>query len=123
MASATIEYLIRGRVFDLCEIVVNGRHYVRDFITEELSKEEQRKIVALFERTAEQGIPHNDQKFKCLRDGIFEFKSFQTRIFCAFHVNRIILLTHGCKKKKDKTDQQEIERALRLLKEAGYGER
>jgi hypothetical protein len=32
-------------------------------------------------------------------------------------------LTHGCKKKRDKTDQQEIERALRLLKEAGYGKR
>lgn len=119
MKNVYIEKLLDGRTFDICEVVVGGRHLVRDFITSELTKDEQKKILALLERTAEHGIPHNDQKFKCLRDGIYEFKSYQTRIFCAMHAGRMILLTHGMKKKKDKTDQQEIDRALRLLREAG----
>ena len=121
MARANIEYLFRGRSYDICEVVVNGKHLVQDFITTELTRDEQKKIVALLERTAEHGIHPSDQKFKILSDGIYEFKASQTRIFCTFHAGRIILLTHGMKKKKAKTDKQDIERALRLLQEAGYG--
>jgi mRNA-degrading endonuclease RelE of RelBE toxin-antitoxin system len=120
MKNADINYLYRGSAFHICELVVDGKNLVKDFIKSELTKEEQKKIFALLQRTADNGVHPSDQKFKLERDGIYVFKSFQTRIFCAFHARRIILLTHGVKKKKDKADKADIERAIRLLEETGY---
>jgi phage-related protein len=57
--------------------------------------------------------------FGDLRDGLYEFKSFQIRMPFAYAKNerRLVLISHGFLKKKDKAPPSEIERARRILKE------
>ncbi len=89
-----------------------------DNFIEELNVAEQTKLLALLKRAADMG-PRNindGEKFKKLEGDLFEFKSFQTRVPC-FYDGRKIVLTHGYKKKQDKTPRREIDRALRIKQE------
>lgn len=53
-----------------------------------------------------------------LETGLFEFKSFQVRLPCAYaHERGLLLITHGFYKKRDKTRKQEIERAWKIFRE------
>lgn len=56
-----------------------------------------------------------------LTDGIFELRIAQNRIavriFYFFSSNAEIILTHGFKKKSQKTPRREIEKAIRLRKD------
>lgn len=58
---------------------------------------------------------------KYLMDGIFELritqKGMTIRIFYFFSGNAEIILTHGFKKKSQKTPRREIEKATRLRKD------
>lgn len=114
MRKATRFLLYTGPRFDLYEVVVDDRHLLREFI-DELSEADQKKLVALFKHAAEHGPPRNEQKFKKLSDDLFEFKSFQIRIFCAFRGKSILVLTHGIKKKKDRHDQKDLQKAREIL--------
>ena len=71
------------------------------------------------ESWATSGSTTNDQKFGDLGDGLYEFKSFQIRMPFAYAKNdrRLILITHGFRKKKDKAPPAEIARARRILEE------
>ena len=80
-----------------------------------MSEPDRNKLLALLKRAAEHGPPHNEQKFKKLGDDLFEFKSFQDRVFCAFRGKSILILTHGVKKKKDKHDKKDMQKAKDLL--------
>jgi phage-related protein len=111
-----IEKLISGRRYDIFAITVHRKCQVSGFI-DGLEAAEQKKVVALLQRTADYGPPNNMQKFRKLQGDIWEFKSFQVRILCAFEDRNIIILTHGFIKKQDKTPPDEIERAKRLLTE------
>jgi phage-related protein len=113
--TVVIKPLFKGSAYELCEVVVNGRNLVKEFMVDHLTKDEQRKIIALFKYTAENGIHPSEEKFKTLRDDISEFKSFQTRVFCSIQNGRIILLLHGVKKKKNKTNKTDIQKAINLL--------
>jgi phage-related protein len=85
---------------------------------EGLERSDQKKIIALLQRAADFGPPINEEKFKKLcSEGIYEFKSYQVRILCAFEKGKVIILTHGFMKKSKKTPSNEIERAIRLLRE------
>jgi len=109
--------LFNGTEYEICDVFIQSRSLVEEFI-DALSTPEQKKIVALLERTANEGLPLNREKFKKLEDGIFEFKSFQVRILCTI-LGKKIILTHGVLKKKDRHDPESIEKARRLLHDAG----
>jgi len=86
-----------------------------------LSDQDLAKIMALLERIAEQGEIRNEEKCRAILDfsGLFEFKGPQIRITW-FHAsgNRIIL-THGFRKKSDRSrrSRREYERALKNREE------
>lgn len=85
----------------------------------ELSADDQVKVHALFKRLGDTGNIMNEQKFKNLGEGLFEFKSYQIRVLCAYcKVERaVVVLTHGFIKKRDGTPKEEIERAKRIFSE------
>lgn len=84
-----------------------------------LSPLDKAKLMALFQIAGDHGKFYNPEKFGDLGDGLYEFKSFQIRMPFAYAKNerRLILITHGFFKKKDKTPKEEIERAWRIYKE------
>jgi phage-related protein len=86
---------------------------------EQLSLTDKAKLMALFRIAGDHGKFHNPEKFGDLGDGLYEFKSFQVRMPFAYAKNerRLILITHGFFKKKNKTPKEEIERAWRIYKE------
>ena len=83
---------------------------------ESLGKENRFRLEVLFERMATFGKIASKQKFRKLKDEIWEFKSRQHRMPCFQASNRWIL-THGFLKKSGKTPKKEIERAIVIMKE------
>lgn len=111
------ETLYRGRIFTIAAISQSGKCPARTFIAG-LEASAQKKVLALLERTANHGLPGNDQRFKRLQNcDLYEFKSHRVRLLCFFEGRELIILTHGFEKKQDKTPHGEIERAERLQKE------
>jgi hypothetical protein len=105
----------------------NGSMPAKDFVEGKLDQSDQAKLLSLFKRMADHGSVPNREQFKRVEDDIFEFKKHQFRVFCFRKDNRW-LLTNGYRKKKDKLDPSEIERAKRvkmehLRREAGRQER
>ena len=96
-------------------ICADGSMPAKEFI-ESLDESDQRKMAALFDRMAQHGNAPNPTQFKPVRGKIFEFKKHQIRVFC-FRKGDRWLLTNGYKKKKDKLDQGEVERAERIMHE------
>lgn len=94
----------------------NGSMPAKKFIEKELSQGEQLKLLALFRRMADHGDVPNREQFKVVENPIFEFKKHQIRVFCFRKDNRW-LLTNGYKKKRDRLDPGEIERAFRIMVE------
>lgn len=94
-------------------IVAYGRE-VMNFILEKCSANDRRKLLALLERTAMSGLPRNEQRFRLLEDGIYEFKAGQARLTCFFDKNRIIVCPHGFTKKQQKTRRRDIDKAIDL---------
>ena len=94
----------------------NGSIPASDFI-ESLSKGDQVKVNALFRLLADMGRIGDEEKFKNLESGIWEFKSFQIRILCYFAKGRLAILTHGFFKKGNKTKKSEIEKAIQIKNE------
>jgi len=86
-----------------------------DFI-EGLSAGDKAKLKALFGRFAEHGYITNREKFKKVADDVFEFKSFQIRMFC-YLKNRQVVITHGVKKKRDDLSPADIDRVRRFRNE------
>jgi phage-related protein len=117
MKSTTVRTLSKGRKHEICDITIRGKSPVERFM-DGLGKEDQQKLTALLQRTSDEGLPANREKFKKIEDDLFEFKSFQVRVFCTIRVQRVILI-HGVIKKKDRHNQEDIDKAKRLMKEAG----
>ena len=111
------EQIYRGRKHSIHGLVVNGKCRIKDFV-EGLEESDKKKVSALLKRSADFGLPKNPEKFKSLKgSGIYEFKSYQVRILCFFDREKVIILTHGFIKKRDKTPKREITKAEKLLKE------
>ena len=90
-----------------------------EFFNSELSLHEQAKLTALFRIAGDHGEFFNREKFGDLGNGLYEFKSFQIRMpfLYAKNEHRLILITHGFRKKRDRTPKKEIERAWRIYNE------
>ncbi len=78
---------------------------------------EQTKILRIINRYADFGKISNKQLFHKVEGDIWEFKNFQVRILMYHSENRIIVLTHGFKKKKDKIPPKEIVRSNNIMEE------
>jgi len=110
MGSEQIKLLLSGDKFKIYGLVINGNCEAEDFLNE-LSDKEKIKITPLLHYTAHNGLLKNEQKFKNVGDGIFEFKGFQSRLLCFFDKGKLIILSHGCIKKRDKLDPSDIKKA------------
>lgn len=76
----------------------------------------QDKANALLDRVARYGNYRNEQKFRGLGDGIWEFKSGQVRLLC-FQVTGGYVVTHAVDKPKSRALQREKRKAMRLRDE------
>lgn len=112
-----ITIIYRGKRHDICSITHSGRSHIVDFI-EGLERKDQKKVIALLQNSADNGLPRNEERFHKLKGvDIWEFKSFQVRLFCFRDKDRLIILTHGFIKKSDATPKKEIDKAVRLQRE------
>jgi len=86
---------------------------------DELPIADKAKLDNLFRIMGDLGKHNNPEKFGDLEDGLYEFKSFKIRMPFAYAEDErgLILITHGFRKKKDKTPPAEIVRARRILQE------
>lgn len=80
----------------------------------------------LFRVYGETGGIINKEKFKKLEGtnpALVEFKAFQVRVIGFYNGAGVLVLTHGCIKKKDRLPPEEIERAHRIRGEHLGGRR
>ena len=82
-----------------------------------LQDADEAKLNKLFEYLGDHGTIRNQEKFKKLDETFFEFKSHQIRMPCYFTASGLVIVTHGFRKKKDKTTPAEIRRAERIRDE------
>lgn len=80
-------------------------------------------MMRLFALLADHGKITNSEKFGDLGNGLREFKCHQIRMPCRFIPRRIVVVSHGFRKKKNRAPKQEIERAERILLEDQERER
>jgi len=93
----------------------NGSMPAKEFV-ESLSQGEQTKLAVLFKRMADTGEIRNREQYKKVEGDIWEFKRHQVRVMC-FQVRKRVILTHGFRKKANRTPRSEIERAKRIRAE------
>ncbi len=107
----------RGRRFTIAYAVDNkGRSPGKEFF-DALSVQDQAKLMRLFALLGDQGRINNPEKFGNLKEGYFEFKSFQIRMPCRFLPGDVVLITHGFRKQRDRTPREHIDRAKRIFEE------
>jgi phage-related protein len=85
-----------------------------------LRQKEFDKLSALLTRVANEGPPHDADKFKELNneDGICEFKtSGGLRLFCFWDEAALIVTTHGYLKDKQRAPRRELDKARRLKRD------
>ena len=99
------ETLLVGKFFKIQAIIENDRCYFKEFY-DGLNESDKKKILALLKRIAEEGPINNEEKFKKLEGDVWEFKSYQIRVLCGFSPGKVVLLTHGFIKKKQKTPKK-----------------
>ena len=109
--------LYRGAKYTVeCAVQMNGTSPSLDFLNS-LSVEKKVKILRIIKRFADIGAITNEQLFKKVEGGLWEFKNYQTR-FMMYHCGSgAIALTHGFTKKSQKTDKKEIKRANKIIQE------
>jgi len=117
--SAERRLAYRGQKFRIAFARDRQGAYPAEEFFDQLPKADQAKLQNLFRILGDLGKHNNDQKFGDLGDGLYEFKSFQIRMPFSYAQNEreLVLITHGFKKKKDKTPPPEIARARKILSE------
>ena len=110
-----VNTLCKGSVYTICELVKDGTHVLYRFV-KEVTTSQRSEIMALIRRVADYGNPENETRFTHEEDGIYAFKDGQVRVYCFFDKCRIIILTNGDIKKRDKADPNELKKAKKLRK-------
>ncbi|NLO74867.1 MAG: hypothetical protein GX100_12260 [candidate division WS1 bacterium] len=121
--------LATGDDYVICGLCAEGYDlsYSEEFISR-LEASAQKKIWNLLKTTAQHGPLRNTEKWRALHgsgQGLYEFKSKPYRLLCFMsegvrhggHTKKGIIITHGFRKRSDKTPAKEIDRALRLKAE------
>ena len=109
--------LRHGKARTIQAITRKGVCLVQKFIDEYPDHSERKKIIRQIQDTAENGPHPSRERFRIIEAGMFELKCYQIRILGFFLPNNVLLLTHGCVKKKDALEEGEIVRAKALFKE------
>ncbi len=108
--------ICRGRWGSVClALLAKENCPAADFIAD-LDDRDKAKLKALFNRFSEYGSITNREKFKKIADNLFEFKSFQIRMFC-YIKDRQVVITHGVKKKRNDLSPADLDRARRIRNE------
>ncbi len=116
MGNEHLKLLLSGEKFKIYGLFVCDTCEAEVFLSD-LSEKEKSKLIPQLHYTANNGLLRNEQKFKCVGDDIFEFKGFQSRLLCFFDKGKLIILSHGCIKKRDKLDPSEIKKARKRREE------
>ncbi|HOY33404.1 MAG TPA: type II toxin-antitoxin system RelE/ParE family toxin [Bacteroidales bacterium] len=101
--------------------IIFFKHYFTDFYTDQ-SKGVQEKIDYVFKilRTVDK-VPGKFMEHMAGTDGLFEIRVEHSsniyRIFCCFDKGNLVILFNGFQKKTQKAPKEEIELAIRLMKE------
>jgi phage-related protein len=99
-------------------VCANGTSPGFVFYRDELNDTEKAKMLRLFNKMGEHGRIANREQFKQIEGtDLFEFKSFQIRMPCYFLPGGLVVITHGFRKKGDRTPPSEIDRATRIRQE------
>ena len=91
-----------------------AKKYIDDL--KKINKKEWLRLGALLGYMAEEGRVINEQKFKKLRNEIWEFKSDKHRILC-FRKGNSWILTNCYKKESKKTPKREIDKSENIMAE------
>lgn len=101
--------------------VIAYKDYFESFLKSQPQKVQDKifKIIEAIE-TLER-VPSNYLKFLVGTDGLYEARiqlgSNIWRVFCFFDNEKLVILLNGFQKKTQKTPKNEIEKALKLMKE------
>lgn len=86
-----------------------------------LTPAEKAQMLKLFQILGDEthGVPRNPKKFGVLDHELYEFKSSQIRMPFAYAKGDrgLVLISHGFRKKSDKTPRSEIAKAKKILQE------
>lgn len=109
----------KGQMFTIAFARDHSGGYPAEEFFDQLGVMDKAKLLQLFRILGDHGKHTNLEKFGDLGDGLFEFKSFQIRMPFTYATDekRVILITHGFLKKRDKAPPAEIARARRILAE------
>ena len=109
--------MYRGNKLTLYGIIHKDKSMVKEFL-ESLGGGDRTQMVHLLKYTSDNGPPKNEEKFRNLGDGIYEFKTRTGyRILCFWGKVNSIILTHGCFKCKQRKLQAEKQKALSWRRE------
>lgn len=102
------------------QVIAYGNHF-EDFLNS-VDQKVQNKVFKIIEAIESlDRIPSSYIKHLTGTDGLYEARiklgSNIWRVFCFFDGNRFVILLNGFQKKSQKTPKQQINRALRLMKE------
>ncbi|MEI9865183.1 MAG: type II toxin-antitoxin system RelE/ParE family toxin [Limisphaerales bacterium] len=104
-----------GIAFSIWRLEENGKCEMLEF-WENMDNGYRAKIDRSFRWTVENGLLRNNEKFKYIGDGLYEFRTIDgVRVFCFLDEGKMLICTGGYIKKKDKLDPAEISRA-KILK-------
>jgi phage-related protein len=101
--------------------VISYKHYFKDFLLGQPIKVQDKifKIIEIIEY--QQRIPEKYLKHIVGQKGLYEariaFGSDIWRVFCFFDKGRLVILLNGFQKKTQKTPINEIDKAVKLMKE------
>lgn len=105
----SLEVIVSGDAKDIVAIKKGGRCACRDYF-ETLDERTRKKLFAIMSVMANRGEYKNTDKFRSLRDGIYEFKARSARVFC-FFFDSYVICTHGAYKYTKKKLNDEIKKA------------
>lgn len=107
-----------GSNWKVVSIEEDGENICDQYVNS-LDKPTRIKLMAIMKVVADRLSYKNKEKFKKLRDDIWEFKSRKktqnARVYCFFHTN-FIVCTHGTDKLKKRQLDSEIVKAVRMRK-------
>jgi len=99
-----------------------GRFEGKEFFESECSEDQASKFFAAFKMVAQYGpdfrMPSVFKYPMKHTDGLGEFRTFQKRLYF-FRSGADFVITNGATKKKDETDQRDLDRANRIRREIG----
>ena len=110
-----LKELKSGSAFTVYGLVRDGHCSTEEFLSE-VEKNDQDaldSLLAVMERTANHGPPHNQQKCRAVGNGIYEFKPKYLRVCWFYDAGRMVICTHGFTKGTEKMQNDAIKKAVK----------